>query len=336
MEQPAHVSPRSSVRSHHRDLPRLATNPGWSNPTSSIPGGKAGGTPDSEMGLASPTIATVRQYYLDIGLDMDLQFVSLLRQSPQDIPRRHSEFSPALLTSQMRAFTVSSPTSPSPSVGIAAACHPIVPEFRERPSYGSSLSELARLSSVVSKKGSLQRDRLAQTIGKIPTEYTHFRLREWGPVYLGNVATADVFVRAMHLQKSHRGLSLDSGRSSEKLQNRISPTGFSSKEITVRARVHPKAKERKPFLIQRRFDIQAMQANSLGTNTNDSTIGNKQEQRVTSTDKSSGACAHIRTARSKSISSVGTSDKLEEQEPRRNSSTNFPQISAVRQIMPIR
>lgn len=100
---------------------------------------------------------------------------------------------------------------------------------------------------------------------------SHDRLRAWGPAYLGNAAVADIYVKAVQLrrldqaEKSSQFEPSEQGRPPEKSDDSaegiVSTTN--SRDITVRARVLPRAKERKPFLIQRRINLDEMRASAL-------------------------------------------------------------------------
>jgi hypothetical protein len=354
-DRPSHASSRIPLRSHHKNLRPLATNqtdasqPRDYNQSSHIPESDTGRAPDSATSLASPTMAAVRQYYHDTGLMTALQCVPSLQQyslnahqyslnSRQDFPRRHSILSPGSLATHMGAVTVSSPSSSSPGANMAVSCHSIAEESRQILVSGIIHSELAKLGSVVSKRP-LQPDLLPHTVGKIPSEYTHNRLREWGPVYLGNIATADVFVKAMHLRKSLDTRSpLDAGRSSEKTVG-DNPSIDPNKEVIIQARVIPKARERKPFLIQRRFSLQAMRASSQRSSARGSITRNRQEQETSYKGKTNGANNQTTYSRSKSTSPE-PSDKLSKEYLQNASSTTKPTINCQRltgrQTMPIR
>jgi hypothetical protein len=88
-----------------------------------------------------------------------------------------------------------------------------------------------------------------ELLRQVPFEYTHGHLRDWGHVYLGKSATADAFVNAVTLRR----LSLRPPQEDEYPVK-------SSCLVTIRARVVPKARGRKPFLIQRQFDIDELRA----------------------------------------------------------------------------
>lgn len=100
--------------------------------------------------------------------------------------------------------------------------------------------------SPTKRRDSFITPRTAEFLFKVPFEYTHNHLREWGYVYLGDTSTADVFVDAIALRRE----STKEGHGSS----------FPHKLTTIRARVFPITKHRKPFLIQKDFDIEALRA----------------------------------------------------------------------------
>jgi len=88
-------------------------------------------------------------------------------------------------------------------------------------------------------------------LNQIPFQYVHDRLRIWGVAYLGSTVTADAFVNAVHLRRPSMALMKE---------GYIRDESDSTGKVTIRARVLPRAKERKPFLIQRQFDIDELRA----------------------------------------------------------------------------
>jgi len=109
---------------------------------------------------------------------------------------------------------------------------------------GTKQNDLVKIGKIASIERS---DDLLVAASDVPFLYIHNRLRDWGSVYLGNTETADAFVNAVSLRRPSLVLT---GEESHALQP------GSSNLVTIRARVAPRAKERKPFLIQRQFDIE--------------------------------------------------------------------------------
>jgi hypothetical protein len=85
------------------------------------------------------------------------------------------------------------------------------------------------------RKSSLLCGTPQEVLRQVPFQYTHDHLRDWGYVYLGNSQTADAFVNAISLRRP--SLALVEGDIQIK----------SIDLVTIRARLIPKAKERKPF-----------------------------------------------------------------------------------------
>ncbi|ESZ97001.1 hypothetical protein SBOR_2617 [Sclerotinia borealis F-4128] len=84
---------------------------------------------------------------------------------------------------------------------------------------------------------------------RVPFQYTHDRLQTWGHAYFGNIVTADAFVNAVSLRRPSLVIIKEQD---------VHESFRSSDQVTIRARVLPKAVERKPFLIQRQFDIRKL------------------------------------------------------------------------------
>ncbi|KAL0935392.1 uncharacterized protein CTRU02_209983 [Colletotrichum truncatum] len=87
------------------------------------------------------------------------------------------------------------------------------------------------------------------------------QLRAWGHVYLGDAKTSDVFVQAVSLRRESNASTNSDNSAGDSSPTRIptTPTG-SSHQTSIRARVRPRALERKPFLIQRTFDIEQLRS----------------------------------------------------------------------------
>ncbi|RYP62229.1 hypothetical protein DL769_007383 [Monosporascus sp. CRB-8-3] len=82
------------------------------------------------------------------------------------------------------------------------------------------------------------------------------RLRLWGHVYYGDAKTADAFVIARSLRRPQTSV-IDDKRAAADRQPMTSPP---LSRQTVRAIVRPRALERRPFLIQRTFDMDELRA----------------------------------------------------------------------------
>ncbi|OBT55246.1 hypothetical protein VE04_04725 [Pseudogymnoascus sp. 24MN13] len=210
-------------------------------------------TPTSATSLATPSLAGVRKYYRENGLHTAFQ--SPVSPSPPPFTpgrsRRYSGLSSAGLVTRFDGLHASSPLSTSSSP--IKSRRSFAEESREMILAGTNSSELSRASSVSadSREHRPNPDLPPRRLGERPPR----RLREYGHVYLGNAASADVFVRAMHSrvpnQNKGRRESLMSNTGED--ENYITIPQSDSDHVVIRARVVPYSKERKPFLIQRRF-----------------------------------------------------------------------------------
>ncbi|KAI9744592.1 MAG: hypothetical protein M1818_002121 [Claussenomyces sp. TS43310] len=262
----AQSSVRSFRRTRHTELRPLTTDE--ANQGHKLADGHAyeeqvSGTlraPESAISLASPTLVAVRQYYRDNGLSTTFQVTPAARRGTLPFPQgcRSSVLSPSGLASRLGRVNVSSTVGSVTPVSDTPEFRSMAEETRKQLLDGVNGGELERLGNVVARRNSmLLTDVIAQASGKVPFEYTHERLRQWGQVYLGNVCTADVFVRALYLRRSGEIKLFDrklAGSSHTALEGKM------SESITVRARVTPRAKERKPFLMQRKFNVEELRA----------------------------------------------------------------------------
>lgn len=98
------------------------------------------------------------------------------------------------------------------------------------------------------RKSSLVCGTPQDVLRQVPFQYTHDHLRDWGYAYLGNPGTADAFINAVSLRRPSLAVTKDDFQVK------------SAETVTIRARVLPKAKERKPFLLQRRFNIDELRS----------------------------------------------------------------------------
>ncbi len=247
---------------------RLGTPSRWHKPTSASPTSSKSATSHT-----SPTMGTVvRQYY-----DRNSPKTAPLRNpsqknhvvhSAQILPRRHSLLTPGSVATRMGSFAMSSRGSDPPLVHSHKRLS-IAEESRETLLRGVEGTELARLGGIVARRKSLPRPRMGSKFSeRTPIEHTRNRLREWSLAYLGNVVTADVFVRAVNLRRAGQvTLSIKGSPSDQQIETDGKPIGAKEyirpksdkTDITVRARVLPRAKERKPFLLQRHFNLDEMQ-----------------------------------------------------------------------------
>ncbi|EEY21250.1 conserved hypothetical protein [Verticillium alfalfae VaMs.102] len=81
-------------------------------------------------------------------------------------------------------------------------------------------------------------------------------LRAWGHVYYGDAKNADVFVNAVALRRtSDASTASEHSNTEETPQHSPNPGQQPRRHSVVRARVRPRNIDRKPFLIQREFDL---------------------------------------------------------------------------------
>lgn len=240
-------------------------------------------TPGSATSLATPSLSAVRQYYKDNNLRTAFQGPRSPRvppNTPAYDARRASILTPTSLTAHFDKLAASSPVlargelrspivlrSPNfarrgPPVGRPYRQRSIVDESRDMLLDNLPTSEICRLGSAVTPTSPVVGRRLS-----LPAKPPKDRLRDFGHLYLGNVLTSDVFVKALHISKVDQIGRRDSVMSnhsdfdSDKIN--VPKVGQEAEHIMLRARVMPIAKERKPFMIQRRLnrsDLKAMSA----------------------------------------------------------------------------
>lgn len=196
--------------------------------------------------LPSPSLMVARAYAFRYQRPIEWKVDAWLRRGSitqvQQIPRRHS----AIVTVAENTTSLGKIT-PSPK---------IVPEIQLTSEYPKETE--ARLIDAVRKEtpiiSTFDARRHSETpiyftpTHRVPFQYTHDHLQTWGHAYFGNVVTADAFVTAVSLRRP--SLVIVEQDSHESFR--------SSDQVTIRARVLPRATERKPFLIQRQFDIREL------------------------------------------------------------------------------
>ncbi|KAK3329083.1 hypothetical protein B0H66DRAFT_13033 [Apodospora peruviana] len=82
----------------------------------------------------------------------------------------------------------------------------------------------------------------------------HHELQAWGHVYFGNGSEADCFVSPVALRRLSEASSEEENSASREKEYRR------QSRLTIRARVRPRALDRKPFLLQRTFDMDELRA----------------------------------------------------------------------------
>jgi len=210
----------------------------------------------STAALPSPSIVAARAYYLEnetpIGPKLNAQQRRRSLFEAQQFPRRHSAVAiEGDLAAQLECFSF----SPESKLQTVPETPDSVPEIKVEQSPDVNMAgnytrqnDLVKIGKIASRRKS---DDLLVAASDVPFLYIHDRLRDWGGVYLGNTATADAFVNAVSLRRPSLALVKEDA---------VELLPGSSNLITIRARVVPKAKERKAFLIQRQFDIEDLRA----------------------------------------------------------------------------
>jgi hypothetical protein len=281
---------QSSVRLHHTDLQPLEidyTNTYHHVINSSTyrrPGSVLSMKPMSAISIASPSLLAVHQNYREHDLKTALQATlppAGYRIRPaSNLPRRHSVLSPGGLAIRIERIAFSSPGAPRTTI-YGTKRRSIAEESREILLSGINRSELARLGSVVTRRySSPHPNGPPAIIGKFPFDNTQNRRRKWGRVYIGNAATADIIVKAVPLRRAGEvTVSKSDGEvKKEKMATERSKDTdnlmpiTSRRDIIVRARIVPGTKHRRPFLIQRRFNLDEMQASLPKTSTDKGAI----------------------------------------------------------------
>lgn len=150
------------------------------------------------------------------------------------------------LRSKTPVLPVTAPATPLQRSSSAQRRQTIVEETRSMLLSGMSPSEANDLGNVASRKLSAPADVIQkqrrQSLMLLQTDM----LQTWGHVYFGDPTKADVFVAPSALRR---------------LSGTDSAEGHShSDRLVIRARVRPKGKERKPFIITRSFNLGDLRA----------------------------------------------------------------------------
>ena len=249
----------AAVRRHHRDLRPLATG----NDLTKLQGHRASHTSVSSSRsttpLPSPSLVAARAYYHEHVVPIGQENDGLQRRRSlidlQRIPRRNSASASAGgLTTQFAGFMLS---------GVHHNTKPL-PEAADQGLESTKKEEGNIVSNSPPQDGHIRLtvgstqppssgsdDPAVRFLRRVPFQYTHEHLREWGHAYLGNTFTADAFVNAVSLRRPSLAMVKE-----ESAQNKSESLGMT----TIRARIIPKAKERRPLLIQRRFDIEEVRS----------------------------------------------------------------------------
>jgi len=207
--------------------------------------------------LPRPIIVAARAYYLEQTPPIGQNSHALQRRrrliERQEFPRRHSVLpSPGSLATKIASFKVSSPSQNLEVVskGESNSNVKIEPGEDVAMTEGKQ-NDIAKATAVATAERVEAVPTPTDFLREIPFQYTHDRLRDWGFAYLGNTATADCFINAVSLRRHSLQLVKE-----EIAGDQPGQTGM----VTIRARILPKTKERKPFVIQRKFDVEELRA----------------------------------------------------------------------------
>jgi hypothetical protein len=245
-------------RQHHRVPQPLATG----NDPSGRQGHRTSRTSfsstRSSTPLPSPSLVAARTYYHEyvapIGQNFDAHQRRRTLIEGQQTPQRSSTLVTAgALATQLATFKF---TPGIQNLQAVLETADIGPKFKEEEAEGDMYeikqNDPIKDETIATHKLSNEFcDPIVDILRKVPFQYTHDHLREWGFAYLGNIATADAFVSAVSLRRPSLALVKE-----ESVQIKSESLGM----VTIRARVLPRAKERHPFLIQRQFDIEDLRA----------------------------------------------------------------------------
>lgn len=238
-------------RRHRADLQPLASRPDPpGGPTRRSTHGRGSPPSKPKAPLPSPSIIAARSYYLELSSPIGSEDHAIQRRRSliqgQQVPRRHS-VTPhtGILIFQLENLTLSSTTKRIQALPDGEEAKPLIKSKDE-----DVFMNLIRASALVQplRRSSLLCGNSQDVLRQVLFQYTHDHLRDWGYAYLGNSNTADAFVNAVSLRRP--SLALVEG------DIQVKSIGL----VTIRARVIPKAKERKPFLIQRQFNIEELRS----------------------------------------------------------------------------
>lgn len=237
---------------HHRRLQPLATG----NALSDRQGLRASRNSVPSTGpttpLPSPSVVAAHAYYREHVIPIDARQRRRSLIGGQQIPRRKSTLStPGTLATQLANFQFSGEDQNLQPVPESANQGQNIKEEQTEDTISNGVirSHIAKVGTCTAPLPSNGLPQPAvNVLWKVPFQYTHDHLREWGHAYLGDKATADAFVNAVSLRRPSLALVKE-----DKPQVKCE-LGM----VTIRARVLPRAKERHPFLIQRQFDIEEL------------------------------------------------------------------------------
>lgn len=199
--------------------------------------------------LPSPSLVAARayassRYQKPIGWKVDAWSQRGSLTQIQQSPRRHS----ALVT--LAESTTSLDTTPAPTLKIVSEIQLTNEQLEESETrFNAAGSKGASAIGTSITRRHSETPKSFTPVHRVPFQYTHDRLQTWGHAYFGNVVTADAFVNAVSLRRPSLVVIKEQD---------VHESFRSSDHVTIRARVLPKGVERKPFLIQRQFNIEEL------------------------------------------------------------------------------
>jgi hypothetical protein len=242
---------------HHPTLQPLRTRPDTPiDPRRRNFSHSFGSSSRSTAPLPSPTFLAARAYYQEQGTPIGPWADALERRRSliegHQLPRRHSVMATTgTLVSQLKCFSFGPPTGDLHPVPEAQEVSPKIQTEGNQAIVmtGPKQDAIVRASAGVSPEDKDICGTFQGVIRQVPFDFTHEHLKDWGYAYLGNGSTADAFVNSVHLKRP-------SLLSAESDQSQVE----SSHLVTIRARILPRGKDKKPFLIQRQCDINGLRA----------------------------------------------------------------------------
>ena len=158
-----------------------------------------------------------------------------------------------------------SPPGPPPGPPPPTPASPSPPQSRRGTvvSEGRSILHAVPRSEVTTLGASAARRQSAPSVVGLPPAIRRLSLERpellaWGHVYLGNATTADAFVHALSLR--HPSIPRPTIEDPNIKTEYIPDWSRASRQVKVQAIVRPKALERRPFLMQRIFDLDELRS----------------------------------------------------------------------------
>ncbi|XMA18228.1 hypothetical protein WAI453_011019 [Rhynchosporium graminicola] len=204
--------------------------------------------------LPSPSLVAARAYFFESTTPVEQDVSATQRRKSllesQVFPRRHSVLPAAkTLAVQLESFSFS---GGSKNLHTIPEAEEIVTEAKiESPSdtYMAEVDAFDEVTTPIRRNSSMICGTPQEVLRQVPFQYTHDHLRDWGYAYLGNSATADAFINPVSLRRPSMAAV------------KIEPTQDNTLGwTTIRARVVPNGKDRKPFIIQKRFDVDELRS----------------------------------------------------------------------------